>query len=184
MNYIEHYKMLCEHFILLQLSGEDTTEVLDQLGSFWYSLTQDKQDVLKQFDAYFCNKVKSMKPKAITSHHINAANKTIDVSAIDCKHDTSSAHSIYKLEYGKPVRNTLVLPFQNGPVEQDGTGANGITHEALIAILIDRLTDFQYGPFKCQENEKAIECLENARKHLLSRTLLRQTRQVEGTHNV
>lgn len=59
-------------------------------------------------------------------------------------------------------------------------GVNGITNEALIAIVIDRLQGAQQGPFKCRENALAITELESASFWLAKRTLDRMTRGVEG----
>ena len=74
---------------------------------------------------------------------------------------------------------TLIeIPFQFGGVPEHGV--NGVTVEALIAICIDRLTRFQAGPFKCQENEAAITYLGNALSVLHVRTRARYRRGVEG----
>lgn len=45
--------------------------------------------------------------------------------------------------------------FQNGPIKE--FGVNGITQEALLAIVIDRLRSFQAGPFACEANQKAMD---------------------------
>ena len=54
--------------------------------------------------------------------------------------------------------------------------------EALLAIVIDRLRSFQAGPFKCVENELALEKCEDALWQLQERTRARIARGVEGTH--
>lgn len=79
------------------------------------------------------------------------------------------------------ARNPSLL-FQNGPVKENGEGVNGITHEVLLAILIDRLQGFQSGPYKNRENAVAITKLEEALMWLHKRTLDREARGVEGTH--
>jgi len=48
------------------------------------------------------------------------------------------------------------VKFQNGPVQEDGTGVNGVQHEDLLAIIIDRLEAFQAGPYACEENAEAL----------------------------
>lgn len=68
--------------------------------------------------------------------------------------------------------------FQNGAIKEHGV--NGITHEALLAILIDRLAAFQNGPFPSDENLEALRCLKQALHHLQDRTLKRIARGVEG----
>ena len=44
--------------------------------------------------------------------------------------------------------------FQNGPIKE--VGVNGVTQEALLAIIIDRLESFQKGPFACDDNGFAL----------------------------
>lgn len=74
---------------------------------------------------------------------------------------------------------TLIeIPFQFGGVPDHGV--NGVTVEALIAICIDRLTRFQAGPFKCQENHDANKHLWAALHSLHERTRNRYRRGVEG----
>src|SRR6266700_4844812 len=46
--------------------------------------------------------------------------------------------------------SVLPVVFQNGPIKE--WGVNGVTQEALLAIVIDRLRSFQKGPFSCREN--------------------------------
>lgn len=72
------------------------------------------------------------------------------------------------------------LVFQNGPVKV--AGVNGITDEALYAVLIDRLRAFQSGKYACRENALALTNLEQALMWLHKRTLDRERRGVEGTH--
>jgi hypothetical protein len=61
---------------------------------------------------------------------------------------------------------------------------NGLTHEALLAILIDRLEAYQAGPYKSSYNEDALFSLNAAQLHLQRRTRERMQRGVEGTHTV
>jgi hypothetical protein len=83
------------------------------------------------------------------------------------------------LEFTK--RNPL-LSFQNGPIAVDGNGVNGITHEALIAVLMDRLRAFQAGPYANNYNYEALVALAHAQERLQARTKERMARGVEGTH--
>lgn len=78
------------------------------------------------------------------------------------------------------IRYAHTVSFQNGPIKE--AGVNGVTHEALLAILIDRLRSFQSGPFKCVENELALQKCEDALWQLQERTKARIARAVEGTH--
>lgn len=72
------------------------------------------------------------------------------------------------------------VSFQNGPIKE--FGVNGITNEAMLAIVIDRLRSFQAGPFPCRENYEAMMHARMALNALQSRTIARIERGVEGTH--
>ncbi len=95
--------------------------------------------------------------------------------------DAWHAAAVAVLEYTK--RNPL-LSFQNGPINADGNGVNGITHEALLAVLIDRLEAFQAGQYANTYNEDALDHLCSAKLALQTRTKDRMARGVEGTHKV
>ena len=71
------------------------------------------------------------------------------------------------------------LQFQEGPI--DGIfGVNGITNESLLAIVEDRLADFQRGPFPCKDNEFALFCVRHALSALADRRSDRRERGVLG----
>lgn len=72
--------------------------------------------------------------------------------------------------------------FQNGPIKD--AGVNGVTHEALLAILIDRMQGFQAGPYASDNNADALHHMEMALWALQERTRARIARGVEGTHTV
>lgn len=78
-----------------------------------------------------------------------------------------------------PNQGPLYVSFQNGGIRE--VGVNGVTHEALIAIVIDRLEGFQAGDFPCRENADAIIDLKRALEVLNKRTAERVARGVEGT---
>lgn len=71
-----------------------------------------------------------------------------------------------------------ILKFQKGPIGE--AGINGITQEALLAVVIDRLRGFQSGDFSCRENAIALTHCEDALMWLQKRTLDRMARGVEG----
>jgi hypothetical protein len=75
---------------------------------------------------------------------------------------------------------TFEIEFQNGPIKE--VGVNGLTHEVLLAIIIDRLRSFQAGSFASDDNEQALNHCESALSHLQERTRKRIARGVEGTH--
>lgn len=127
--------------------------------------------------------------RELTQHRTNAANEALTITVLDVP-GISGASCMYLIEgfmhdpgTGQnqyPFRQVL-LPFQNGPI---ANGLNGITHEALLAILIDRLKGFQAGPYEHKANQNALNHLEAAMTHLQARTLERQARGVEGTHGL
>lgn len=90
---------------------------------------------------------------------------------------TTHPHDPFVNLYGAPGRHSTVL-FQDGA--PGVTGVNGISHEALLAVLIDRLRAFQAGPFACVENDAALSRLEEALEWLHHRTRARLERGVEG----
>ncbi len=85
----------------------------------------------------------------------------------------------FTARHGQPAEHATVL-FQNGPIKE--VGVNGTTHEALLAILIDRMRSFQAGPYATPTNAQALEHMELALSHLQERTRQRIARGVEGTH--
>lgn len=86
--------------------------------------------------------------------------------------------SIGNEEFASPDSGCII--FQNGPIKE--VGVNGITHESLLAILIDRLEGFQSGPYACEDNALALMQLKLALRNLQARTMRRIERGVEGTH--
>lgn len=72
--------------------------------------------------------------------------------------------------------------FQHGPIAE--VGINGISNEALLAIVQDRLASFQSGPYACPENAAAQKHVDSALAELNARTSTRMARGVEGTHEV
>ena len=57
---------------------------------------------------------------------------------------------------------------------------NGLRDDDLLEIVRDRLKGFQTGPFPCEENEKAVACIEEALGYLKQRTDSRFDRGVLG----
>jgi len=110
---------------------------------------------------------------------IGDPNLNITVTAIDEPGAYGASH-FYNLEYmdrrGVPV--VYMLHFQEGPVKE--VGINGITGEALLAIVIDRLRSFQSGKMPCRENGIALDHLEQALGWLNQRTKARIAKGVEG----
>lgn len=92
------------------------------------------------------------------------------------------AHEYEILVDGQRGEDGVLIKFQNGPVKE--VGANGITDEALLAVVLDRLRTFQDGKFRCRENAMTITKLEEALHWLEHRSKARERRGVEGTLKV
>ena len=88
-------------------------------------------------------------------------------------HKTMPGHS-YLVTGGQVAEQ---INFQAGPVPQNGV--NGLTNEALLAILIHRTTTLN-GMYPCEENEVAIQHMTLALVSFEDRTKKRIARGVEG----
>ena len=119
--------------------------------------------------------------RELNEHKINPGNDTLTITVLD-EPGHGGANHAYDIEGGEAVPTHL--RFQNGPISADGNGVNGITHEALLAVLCDRLRGFQKGPYACKANACALTHLEEAQHWLQQRTIERMRRGVEGTHTV
>ena len=101
--------------------------------------------------------------RELNEHKINPGNDTLTITVLDEPGHGGASHA-YDIEGGEAVPTHL--RFQNGPISADGTGVNGITHEALLAVLCDRLRGFQNGPYACKANACALTHLEEAQHWL------------------
>lgn len=128
---------------------------------------------------------------SLTSHIVNPANDRLKIAVEDepgtggaCHRyvvsgfDTSENRSLFS----DVSSSKMTILFQNGPIAE--WGVNGVTHEVLLAILIDRLEAFQAGPYACWENRLALKNLIEATEWLKARTTGRVERGVEGTHAI
>lgn len=95
-----------------------------------------------------------------------------------------NASHVYEVISGMNGERTdvQVIRFQNGPIGE--VGVNGLTNEALLAIVADRLEGFQSSKWACLENEEALAHVKDALVALESRTSKRLARGVEGTSAV
>lgn len=117
--------------------------------------------------------------RTLSDHKVNPANDRIEVVVLDEPGPGGACHGY---EVCVPDGRNTKISFQNGPIAEEGV--NGVTHEALISILLDRLRAFQAGPYAGRENALALTKLEEAQMWLHSRTRARMARGVEGTHRL
>lgn len=124
--------------------------------------------------------------KTITDHKLNGLNDSIEISIMD-EPGPGGANHHYMITLPDWTRNpdgsnphhVWDIQFQNGPIKE--TGFNGVSNEALLAIVIHRMRSFQSGQYACRENDIALARLEEALMWLQKRTRDRLSRGVEGT---
>ncbi len=78
----------------------------------------------------------------------------------------------------------LKIDWQDGPLGRgdDRQEPNGAFVETVIAAVIQKLEHYNADKFKCRENSVAITKLEEAGMWLNQRTINRERRESEGTH--
>jgi hypothetical protein len=122
-------------------------------------------------------------PRYLEDHLIGTEDPLVHVAAVDVPGSGGAHHEyVVYVDTAGGVQDVYHFDFQNGPIKE--SGANGITHEALLAIVMDRLRCFQKGPYSCKANACALTHIEEAMHWLQQRTIERMRRGVEGTHQV
>lgn len=116
--------------------------------------------------------------RELTSHKVNGLNEVLRIEVLDERGAGGACH-LYQIVIAEPRTEVTTIKFQNGPIEE--TGVNGISNEALLAIVQDRLEGFQSGKFACDDNAKALDALRTAINWMKKRTIERTNRGVEGT---
>ena len=117
--------------------------------------------------------------RELTSHRVTGLNEKIHIDVVDSPGPGGACHAYrIAIDTGKEIQQ-VHLNFQNGPIHE--VGVNGISVEALLAIVEDRLLGFQSGQFSCQENGFALGYIQDALQWLGKRTRDRVARGVEGT---
>ncbi len=118
--------------------------------------------------------------RTLTAHKVNGLNEDLDINVLDEPGQGGACHEYSVTAAGSLKIQYCFIKFQNGPIKE--FGVNGISQEALLAILIDRLQGFQSGEYKTRENAIALTHLEEAVMWLHKRTRDRLARGVEGTN--
>lgn len=122
--------------------------------------------------------------REITSHKVNGLNEALTIKATDDP-GAGGANHVYEIVTNPGAGPTAIavqihhVCFQNGPIFE--AGVNGVSNEALLAIVEDRLKCFQGGQYACRENALALTHVQDAMHWLHHRTRERVARGVEGT---
>jgi len=116
--------------------------------------------------------------RELTSHKVNGLNESLTITVLDEPGQWSACHE-YAITYNNQ-NDEQIVKFQDGPIKE--FGVNGISGEALLSIVEDRLIGFQSGPFACGSNAIALGYIQSAMEVLKNRTIERLGRGVEGTH--
>lgn len=126
--------------------------------------------------------------REIHDHKVNGANELLSIHVTD-EPGSGGANHAYDIRWPASAPDALpedcgpdhtLIRFQKGPIKE--AGINGVTHEALLAVVADRLKSFQAGPYACDDNAEALQAVEKAQECLQRRTKARLARGVEGTH--
>lgn len=128
-------------------------------------------------------KPKAEAPKIVdVPEHVRViySDKALEVCSMDRPGPGGACHQyeVFSNDDTDHGRSLMSIHFQEGPVKHNGV--NGLQHEPLIAIIIDRMQAFQAGKYACKENEQAIMRLEEALMWMNKRTSDREKRGVEG----
>lgn len=124
--------------------------------------------------------------REITSHKVNGLNEAITIRVTDEPGSGGANHAyevsipLQEVPYDDLKESVTKINFQKGPIKE--AGVNGISGEALLAIVADRLECFQAGPYATADNASALSSIKNAIETLHKRTKERIARGVEGTH--
>ena len=124
--------------------------------------------------------------RELTSHKLAGLNDQLLVHVLDQPGQGNACHEyqIRRWVTGTGDENDDIefchIKFQNGPIGE--FGINGISNEALLAVVEDRLIGFQSGQFACRENAVALTKIQEALMWLQKRTRDRLARGVEGTN--
>lgn len=117
--------------------------------------------------------------RELTSHKVNGLNEVLRIEVRD-EPGPGGANHVYDVVPTVGNASRTRIQFQKGPLLETGY-PNGLSIEALLAIVEDRLVGFQSGEFKNRENACALTHIQEAMMWLHKRTRDRMARGVEGT---
>ena len=92
----------------------------------------------------------------LTSYKVNGLNETLTVMATD-EPGSGGAHHVYAVRWDEDDTEgewDTVIKFHEGPLAE--SRPNGLSNEALLAIVEHRLRCFQDGKYACHDNALAL----------------------------
>ena len=104
--------------------------------------------------------------------------KHLQVFATDAPGPGGANHEYAIFFETEKTRDFKTISFQKGGVNE--VGLNGVSDEALLAILIDRAEHFSAGPFSSEHGNAALFNMREALECLRRRYEDRAARGVEG----
>lgn len=116
--------------------------------------------------------------RELTSHKVSGLNDLLKIEVLDEPGAGGACHRYY---ITPTIGNAIGMriDFQKAPLQQNPP--NGISMEALLAIVEDRLIGFQSGEYANADNAAALDHVRGAMEALHRRTKERVARGVEGT---
>jgi hypothetical protein len=123
-----------------------------------------------------------MMPRSIHDHEINPLNKALLITTL-----APYIYSVIDKPSGGEDLNKIIrfhigpLQYDQGQITKKGQ-ISGITNEALVAVVLDRMRELQKTAFSCDENNSVILHLQQALSDMASRTMRRTKNGTEGTH--
>lgn len=108
--------------------------------------------------------------------------KHLQVFATDAPGPGGANHEYAIFFETEKTRDFKTISFQKGGVNE--VGLNGVSDEALLAIIIDRARGFSAGPFRSDLGDDALRHMEEALDCLKRRYEDRAARGVEGFQKV
>jgi len=115
-------------------------------------------------------------PREIKTHHDGLGlNDLISITADEL--GAGNASHTYRLNIEGGAESVIV--FQHGPRNETGSTA-GVTDQAVLSVLIDRMKCFNAGPYGCRENALALTKMEEALHWMRARAEERRSRGVLG----
>lgn len=118
--------------------------------------------------------------RVLTSHKVNGLNEALLINVLDEPGQGNACHEyqIRQSEEGQDDIELCNIKFHTSQTNK--AGVNGISGEALLAVVEDRLLGFQSGQFACRENAVALTKIQEAMMWLQKRTRDRMARGAEG----